>query len=85
MQDEWKPEMAQLPKAEWLEAIDFVVMSDTREMARQRSHLDIKPIDLNDREIDDLVAFLHSLTGANALKLPLGIPDSVPSGLPIDR
>jgi cytochrome c peroxidase len=85
MRDEWKPEMAQLPKAEWLEAIDFVVMADKREMARQRSHLDIKPIQLNDREIDDLVTFLHSLTGANAMSLPLGVPESVPSGLPIDR
>ena len=85
MRDEWKPEMAQLPKAEWLEAIDFVVMADKREMARQRSHLDIKPKQLNDREIDDLVTFLHSLTGANAMSLPLGVPESVPSGLPIDR
>ena len=85
MQDQWQPEMAQLPKAEWLQAIDFVVMSDKREMARQRSHLDITPIDLDDREIDDLVAFLHSLTGASALSLPLGIPDTVPSGLPVDK
>ena len=85
MQDQWKPEMAQLPKAEWLEAIDFVVMSDKREMARQRSHVDIIPVNLNDREIDDLVAFLHSLTGKSALNLPLGVPDSVPSGLPVDK
>lgn len=85
MRDSWKPEMAQLPKAEWLEATDFVVMSDHREMARHRRHLDITPITLNDRDIDDLVAFLHGLTGATALTLPLGVPDHVPSGLPVDK
>jgi cytochrome c peroxidase len=74
MRANWKPEMANLPKAEWLEAVDFVVMSDSREMGRHSRYLDIKPIALSDREIDDLVAFLHGLTGATALTRPLGVP-----------
>ena len=39
--DAWTRDMARLPRAEWLEAIDFVIQSDTREMARQARALDI--------------------------------------------
>lgn len=78
----WRPAMAKLPEAPWLAAIDFVVQQDTREMARQASVIDIQPVDLNDLEIDQLIAFLHALTGATRQRL--GIPKSVPSGLPLD-
>ncbi len=43
------------------------------------------PVALTDREIDALMAFLHSLTDAQALAGRLGVPDEVPSGLPVDR
>ena len=35
--------------------------------------------------LDDLVAFLESLTDPASLEGRLGVPDNVPSGLPIDR
>ena len=37
-----------------------------------------------DDDIADLVAFLHALTGETADTRPLGRPDIVPSGLPVD-
>ena len=82
----WQPEKAALPDAPWLEAIDFVVWNDKREMARQARFRDVEPTNLTDREVSDLVAFLKALTGtASVSNPPFGIPDSVPSGLPVDR
>lgn len=80
----WSPKEAALPKAPWLSAIDFVIQSDTREMARQARALDIDIPPLSDQEISDLVAFLGSLTGRSGNTRPLGRPDTVPSGLPVD-
>ncbi|MEM9031921.1 MAG: methylamine utilization protein MauG, partial [Pseudomonadota bacterium] len=81
----WTPDMAQLPDAPWLTAIDFVIRDDAREMARQAAVIDIDPVpNLGDREIADLIAFLHALTGKTAETRPLGRPDAVPSGLAVD-
>ena len=80
----WKREYAALPPAPWLQHIDFVVYQDTREMERQRTTRDIQPIDLQDTEVTDLIAFLNALTGTTLENPPFGIPDAVPSGLPID-
>lgn len=82
--DSWERSKARLPDVPWLEAIDFVVQSDSREIARQRAAVDITPIDLADEEVDAIVAFLHALTGKTAETRPLGRPDTVPSGLPVD-
>ncbi|MEM6897304.1 MAG: cytochrome c peroxidase [Pseudomonadota bacterium] len=80
----WEREMAKLPHAPWLEAIDFVIQSDDREMARQAATLDLTGIALSDADLDDLEAFLHALTGETVLERPLGRPETVPSGLPVD-
>jgi len=80
----WRPETARLPEAPWLAAIDFVVWQDAAEMARQARALDIEPVPLSPAEISDLVAFLEALTGATAQATPLGRPETVPSGLPVD-
>ncbi|WP_368669584.1 cytochrome-c peroxidase [Roseibium sp. RKSG952] len=81
----WRPEMAKLPETSWLEDIDYVVLKDKREMARQARARDIVPIALTDPEIAALLAFLKSLTGTTTKTPPFGIPDTVPSGLPIDN
>ena len=67
-----------------LEQIDFVTFSDKREQDRIISSIDIKPIDLSEKEIDQLVSFLQSLTGKSRNQRPLGKPEKVPSGLTID-
>ena len=80
----WKPKLANLPKAVWLEDIDFVTFSDKREQERIISSIEIRPIDLSDKEIFYLVEFLKSLTGKSGNNRPLGKPNKVPSGLLID-
>ena len=80
----WRPKLANLPKAKWLEDIDLVTFSDKREQERILSSIEIKPIDLSDKEIYYLVQFLKSLTGKSGNNRPLGKPNKVPSGLLID-
>lgn len=80
----WRPEMARLPGLPWLAATDFVVRDDIREGARETAAIDIEPVALGDAEIADLVAFLGALTGRTAETRPMGRPESVPSGLPVD-
>lgn len=83
--DAWQPKMASLPDAPHLSEIDFVVWQDRLEMARLRDAIDIKPIELTEQEISELVAFLEALTGHTARTGRLGIPAKVPSDIPIDR
>ncbi|MEL7214903.1 MAG: methylamine utilization protein MauG, partial [Pseudomonadota bacterium] len=81
---EWSPEDVDLPDAPWLNAIDFVALSDSRERARIAANIDIAPRALDDEAVSDLVAFLHALTGGDSVKGRLGAPKTVPSGLPLD-
>jgi len=81
----WLPEMANLPAAPWLSTTDFIISKDKLEMQRQYNQIDIDLPPLTDTEITDLVEFLHALSGEQAKKQDYLIPDSVPSGLPIDR
>ena len=84
MAADWTPDMAHLPEAPWLAATDFVIRADRMEMARRAAAIDIALPEVNEAEIADLVAFLHALTGETADTRPLGRPDTVPSGLPVD-
>lgn len=80
----WRPNMARLPKADWLQAGDFLIQDDRLEMARQAEFIDLPTVRLTAENISDIEAFLHSLTGKSVGNLPLGVPDTVPSGLPVD-
>jgi cytochrome c peroxidase len=80
----WTRDMAKLPEAPWLQAIDFVIQSDKIERARHGAKLDIQPQDLTEMQVADILAFLDALTGHNAETRPLGRPETVPSGLPVD-
>ena len=82
--DAWTPAQANLPDVPWLAASDFAIRQDRFEMARQTAAIDLRPIALTGAEIADLVAFLNALTGETALTRPMGRPDTVPSGLPVD-
>lgn len=81
----WSPEMLMLPAVPWLAETDFVVQQDRLEMARQGRARDIFLPPRSDAEITALVAFLESLTGAEAAAQSSQIPQTVPSGLPVDR
>ena len=80
----WTPEMAKLPAAPGFETVDFAIRQDRLEMARQAAVRDTRPLPLTDRDIADLEAFLHALTGRTATDRPFGRPETVPSGLPVD-
>lgn len=44
---------------------------------------ELQPVDLSDRQVDDLLAFLESLTDPRAETLDYLVPQTVPSGLPV--
>ena len=81
----WQRDMANLPNVPWLETIDFLVWDDQIEMKRYEEKVDIEPITLSEEEIENLVAFMHALSGRSAKKLRFGIPNQVPSGLTVDK
>lgn len=81
---EWTLATANLPDVPWLAVVDDAIQFDEAEMARQARVQDIAIRPLSDPEIADLVAFLNALTGETADTRPLGRPDHVPSGLPVD-
>lgn len=80
----WTPGMARLPNVPWLAAEDFTIVAHGEEQERQSTTLDITPVKMVEADIDALEAFLNALTGETALERPLGRPDRVPSGLPVD-
>ncbi|GGH29536.1 cytochrome c peroxidase [Cribrihabitans marinus] len=71
----WSPDMARLPRVDWLAKIDFVVLQDRRELARQARARDIAPVRLGDDEIAEILAFLEALTGAGVDRPPFGVPE----------
>ena len=84
MYQKWDSSMAKLPEAPWLKDIDFVVLSDKRETERLLSRVDIKPVEITEKEIDEIISFLYALTGKSKNNRPLGRPSAVPSGFPVD-
>ncbi|WP_415404310.1 cytochrome-c peroxidase [Tateyamaria sp. SN3-11] len=68
-----------------LDADDLRVMSDVEEVDAIAAANDLAPMTLSDAEVDDLIAFLNALTDPQSIRGALGVPDAVPSGLPVDR
>lgn len=66
-------------------ASDWRVMDDPRELAAVAEANDLEPVNLGDDQIADILAFLDALTDPSSLEGRLGIPPTVPSGLPVDR
>lgn len=64
---------------------DLAVLADPDEIARIAEANELHPRVISDANIADLLAFLDSLTDTQSLNGRLGIPEAVPSGLPIDR
>ena len=81
---DWTLADANLPDVPWIAAVDGAIRQDKAEMIRQASAQDVRNISLTKAEIVDVVAFLNALTGATAMERPLGRPNTVPSGLPVD-
>ena len=81
--DRWRKHQAKLIPIPWLADIDFVVWENQRDIQAVRDKVDIEPIDLNDDEVAQLVALMDAFTGSSATTLPLGVPETVPSGLDV--
>lgn len=82
--ENWRKEMAVLPSVPWLASEDFALRDNVAENNRIQARIDIDLPPVSDAEIADLVAFLNALTGETALDRPMGVPKTVPSGLPVD-
>lgn len=67
------------------QAEDWWVNDQPQEIADIQESIEINPVELSGSQIDDIIAFLETLSDPVALGGRLGIPDAVPSGLPIDR
>jgi cytochrome c peroxidase len=69
-----------LPGAE-----DWRVLDDPAERAAIEAAAERDVPGLSAAEMDELLAFLDSLTGGGARAGRLGVPETVPSGLPVER
>lgn len=62
---------------------DATIMSDEAEVDAIAKAVSVVPIELSPSDISDLVAFLQTLTDQNSIDGRLGVPATVPSGLPV--
>ncbi len=67
------------------DANDLRVINDPAEIEAIAAANELAPQDLSDDEIGDILAFLEALTDPQSLRGALGVPQIVPSGLPVDR
>ena len=80
---EYNREQAVLPSRPDLDALDFIVMDDLDRLADIADASELDPVQLKEKDIQALLAFLRSLTDQAALDMRGDVPASVPSGLPI--
>ncbi|MGR3572516.1 cytochrome-c peroxidase [Brevirhabdus sp.] len=64
---------------------DWAVMDSASDQAALRAAIAMPPVTLAQGEFDALLAFLGALDDPQARAGRRGIPDAVPSGLPVDR
>ncbi|WP_204113582.1 cytochrome-c peroxidase [Shimia biformata] len=76
---------AQMVLPAFTRADDLRIMSDRDEVAAIAAANELAPIVLSDDEIAELIAFLAALSDPESLSGRMGLPDAVPSGLPVDR
>ncbi len=79
----YDPSQAVLPSRPDLDAMDFVVQSDSSRRGEIGAACEIERTEVTAAEIDDLLDFLYALTDRNSLDLRADLPAMVPSGLPV--
>lgn len=67
------------------EGDDFAVIDDPAQRQAIADAVTARPVTLSPNDIAAIVAFLNTLTDPISITGRLGIPDSVPSGLPVPR
>ena len=68
-----------------LEVADWRIIDDPVEVQAISDAVAIAPVTLTEAEIDELLAFLKSLSDSVAIAGRLGVPKTVPSGLKVPR
>ena len=81
----YDPSQVVLPPRPDLDALDFIAFSDAAVTAAIADAIEIEPPRraLSERNVDDLLDFLHALTDPTAGDLRKSVPQRVPSGLPL--
>ena len=74
------PENIQLPD---FEVEDFNVLKNPADKHAISAAVTRSPVTLSDTQIDEIMAFLNALTDSAAINGRMGVPESVPSGLPV--
>jgi cytochrome c peroxidase len=64
-------------------AKDFVVMDDPTQIAAIAAAVRTPGVPLTESDVAAIVAFLRTITETSEIENRLGIPDTVPSGLPV--
>lgn len=64
---------------------DWTIMEDAASRDAIKASFASTAVRLSDADIADLMAFLGALTDDGAIEGRLGIPEAVPSGLPVER
>jgi cytochrome c peroxidase len=65
------------------EGADYAVLDDPTQVGDIAAAVTTPPISLSQDHVSNLVAFLQTLTDPISIKGRLGVPTSVPSGLPV--
>tara|TARA_Y100001956_G_scaffold38593_1_gene37880 strand:- start:184 stop:1410 length:1227 start_codon:yes stop_codon:yes gene_type:complete len=77
------------PAQSVLAALDGVddqrILSDEAELAAIAEANELAPVDLSDVEVAAILSFLAALSDDGWRQGRMGVPDAVPSGLPVDR
>ncbi|MDE3121565.1 MAG: cytochrome-c peroxidase [Paracoccaceae bacterium] len=79
----YKPQ-AIFPKGYVAEKPDWEIWNDPAERKAILAQVKAKPVKLSDADVNAIYAFLQTLKDPVALDGRLGVPASVPSGLPVD-
>jgi cytochrome c peroxidase len=67
------------------ESNDFSVIDDPAQVGAIAAAVSVKPVALNASNVAALVAFLDTLTDPSSITGRLGVPERVPSGLPVPK
>lgn len=76
----YDPAMAVLPE---FDVKDFTIMADPKEITAIKAAIKGPAVGLQPVHVEAIVAFLNTLTDPVAIDGRLGVPESVPSGLPV--
>lgn len=79
----YEPRQAVLPNLPG--ATDFNILAQSDEVAAIAAANELAPMSLTGIEVSQLLAFLETLTDEQSLAGRMGMPKTVPSGLPVDR